>query len=174
MRLRLRFIGKVDRRLRSEVLELFKWLRSSYRFPNALEIRIVHQRVLIDFDGTECALRWWQSSRGGGPVTGEIAVGSFPQNMKDDGPQVAFPTVIAAVGRVLKYYYQAIHDSPQRGDYAEFWGDKMLKAYTGGTRPPEPWKGAWLGSGGCIQVRRTGRFRRSALRTAADRPRHRC
>ncbi len=143
MKLTLRFVGKVDARLKREILELGKWLRGWYPFPNALEIRLVHQKLLIDFDGTKCALRWWQSSRGQESVTGEIAVGSFPRNIRDHGPDVAFPTVVAAVGRVLKYYYQAIRDAPQREDYADLWGDRMLDAYVKGGSPPPPWTGAW-------------------------------
>ena len=145
MRLRIRFIDGVDTRLKSEIVELGKWLRTHYAFPNALEIRLVNQMTLIDFDGAECALRWWQSARGREPVTGEIAVGSFPGNLRDDGPSVAFGTVVAAVGRVLKYYYQAIRNAPYREDYADRWGDRLLDAYVNDTPPPPPWKGAWSG-----------------------------
>jgi len=143
MALRLRFIGGVDPHLKSEVVELGKWLRTEYPFPVALEIRLVNRLVLIDSDGTECALRWWQSSRGSEPVTGEIAVGSFSRNLRDDGASVAYPTVVAAVGRLLKYYYQIIRDAPQREDYADRWGDRLLDAYVDGSQPPPAWKGAW-------------------------------
>lgn len=143
MKLSLRFVGKVDARLKREILQLFKWLRRWYTFPNALEIRLVHQQRLIAFDGTTCALEWWQSSRGQESVTGKIAVGTFAKNFREGGPGVAYSTVIAAVGRVLKYYYQAIRDSPQREDYADLWGDKILDAYFGGAYPPPPWPGAW-------------------------------
>ena len=73
-----------------------------------------------------------QSSRGLESVTGEIAAASFPENLEDGGPETAFPTVIAAVGRLLEYYYQAVRGAPIREDPAERWGDRMLDAYTGG------------------------------------------
>ena len=120
-----------------------KWLRGWYPFPNRLEIRLVHQMRLVDFDGTKCALRWWQSSNRTEPVTAEIAVGTFAKNFESDGEGVAFCTVVAAVGRALKYYYQAVRDSPKREDYAERWGDRLLDAYCDGSSPPPPWKGAW-------------------------------
>ncbi len=141
-KLRLRFVDDVDSRLKPEMRELGCWLRAWYDFPNPLEIRFVGRPVLVDHDGTRCALRWWQSQRGRETVTAEIAVGSFARNLREGGPEVAYPTVVAAVGRVVKYYYQAIRNAPQRKDFADRWGDKMIDAYVNGTRPPAPWTGA--------------------------------
>ena len=142
MQLRFRFVGDVDERLKNELRPFARWLRGWYRFPVPLEIRLINQLELVDDDGTPCHLRWWQSSRGQEPVTGEIAVGRFPHNLKHDGPMVAYPTVVAAIGRLLKYYFQAIREAPRRTDFAERWGDRLLEAYTEGTRPPPAWKGA--------------------------------
>ena len=109
MNLSFRYIGGVNPYLKKEMFYFGKWLRQNYEFPNPLEIRLVNKDVLIDFDGTECALRWWQNSHGAESVKGEIAVKSFSKNLKDEGPSVAFPTILAAISRVLKYYYQAIY-----------------------------------------------------------------
>jgi len=140
MRFRLRFDDGVDARLKPEIVALGKWIRQRYQFPNPLEIRLISKKVLTEPDGSKCALRWWQSSRGLEAVTGEIAVGSFSAKMRDDGPTVAFPTVVAAVGRVMKYYYQAIRNAPQREDHATRWGDRLLDAYVDGTALPPPGK----------------------------------
>lgn len=138
MALSFRYKGKVDLRLKREMHYFGKWLREHYEFPNPLEIRLVHQDFLIDFDGTKCALRWWQNSGGAESVKGEIAIKSFDRNLRNEGPQVAFPTVIAAVGRVIKYYNQAINDSPIREDRATSWGDKIMDAYIDNKVPPKP------------------------------------
>lgn len=143
MKFRLRFIGDVDYRLKPEIVAFGKWLRKSYAFPLGLEIRLVHAKALTDFDGTSCALRWWQSSLGHESFTGEIAVGSFAANLRDCGSGTAFSTVVAAVGRVLKYYFQVVRDAPSREDYATTWGDRLLDAYVEETAPPPPWRGAW-------------------------------
>jgi hypothetical protein len=132
---RLRFIGRVDRRLRPEVLALARWLRRWYSYPSGLELRLVHEPKLVDTDGTRCVLRWWQNGTGR-PVVAEIAVHSFAQHFHDEGPEVAYPTVIAAMGRVLKYYDHAITDRAPREEFVERWGDKLLDAYVGGTVPP--------------------------------------
>jgi hypothetical protein len=132
---RLRFIGRVDRRLKPEVLAFARWLRRWYSYPSALELRLVHEPRLIDTDGTRCALRWWQNGTGR-PVVAEIAVHSFARNLCAEGPKVAYPTVIAAMGRVLKYYDHAIIDRAPREASVERWGDKLLDAYVGGKVPP--------------------------------------
>ena len=142
MGLRLRFVDGVDPRLKPEIVYLGKWLRRCYSFHSTLEIRLVNARTLTDFDGTKCTLRYWQSSRGAEPVIAEIAAGSFPQNLRTCGPGVAYPTVAAAVGRSVKYYFQIVRGSPLREDYATLWGDKLLDAYIDGSVPPPPWKGA--------------------------------
>src|SRR5450631_4499179 len=98
---RLRFIGRVDRRLRTEVLALTRWLRRWYSYPSGLELRLVHERRLVDTDGTSCVLRWWQNGTGT-PVVAEIAVHSFAGDLHTKGPNMAYPTVIAGIGRVLK------------------------------------------------------------------------
>ena len=139
MSLKLRFIGDVNPVLKRQMIYFGMWLRIHYEFPVPLEIRLVYQDVLIDFDGTECTLRWWQNSQGR-PVKGEIAVKSFDRDLKEKGEKVAFPTVVAAISRVVKYYYQVINDSPIRYDYAEQWGDKVMDAYIDETIPPPPFK----------------------------------
>lgn len=124
---RLRFIGRVDRRLRPEVLTLTRWLRRWYSYPSVLEIRLVHEPRLVDTDGTNCVLRWWRNDTGT-PVVAEIAVHSFAGQLREKGPNVAYPTVIAAIGRVLKYYDHAITDRAPREQFVERWGDKLLDA----------------------------------------------
>jgi hypothetical protein len=136
MSLSFRYIDNVNPYLKAEMLNFGKWLRKSYDFPVPLEIRLVNQKILIDFDGTECALRWWQNSGGTESVKGEIAVGRFVQNFMNEGPNVAFPTVIAAICRVVRYYYQAINDLPINEGEATEWGDKVMSAFIEKTAPP--------------------------------------
>lgn len=141
MTLKLRFLRGVDPLLKKEMVVFGKWLRGWYSFPLGLEIRLVHQAVLVDSDGVESHLRWWQTASGR-PVLAEIAVGSFAKNLAEEGPEVAFPTVVAAIARVVKYYYQVVRDAPVRDDLAERWGDKVLEAYVKKSQPPPPWSGA--------------------------------
>jgi len=136
MSLSFKYIGDVNPDLKKEISYFEKWLRKYYEFPNPLEIRLIYKQVLIDFDGTECALRFWQNSSGAESVIGEIAVKSFDKNLRDEGEDVAYPTVIAAISRILKYYYQMIHNSPIREDYATSWGDKVMNAYIDNEIPP--------------------------------------
>jgi hypothetical protein len=49
---------------------------------------------------------------------------------------MAYATVIAAIGRVLKYYDDAITDRAPREKFVDRWGDKLMNAYLGGTAPP--------------------------------------
>ena len=142
MSLKLRFVGDVNPHLKSQMIYFGMWLRIHYQFPISLEIRLIYQDILIDFDGTECNLRWWQSSCGSESVKGEIAVKAFDRTLKEEGENIAFPTVIAAISRVVKYYYQIINNSPIRYDYAEKWGDKVMDAYIDETIPPPPFKGS--------------------------------
>jgi hypothetical protein len=144
MSLNIRFVGKVDPRLRSEIVACGRWIRRWYSFPVGLEVRFIHRTVLIDTDGAECYLRWWQNASER-PVNAEIAVGLFRKNLRREGPEVAYPTVVAALGRALKYYFQAIRDKAPRSDHAERWGDRLLDAYIAGSIPPQPWRGAWSG-----------------------------
>jgi hypothetical protein len=132
---RLRFIGRVDRRLRREVLALTRWLRRWYSYSSGLELRLVHEPKLVDTDGTRCALRWWQNGTGT-PVVAEIAVHSFAGNLRARGPGMAYCTVIAAIGRVLKYYDYAITDRDPREKFVERWGDRLMDSYVDGTMPP--------------------------------------
>lgn len=134
--LRIRFIGDVDERLRLEVMFFARWVRTWYSFPHPFVIRLVHQPFVTDIDGVKCAQHWWQTSRGRKGVVAEIAVASFSEIFKREGNTVAFPTVIWAVGRVIKYYLQTTSDSPIRVDLAEKWGDKLLEAYIEGSVPP--------------------------------------
>jgi hypothetical protein len=69
-------------------------------------------------------------------VVAEIAVHAFARSLHAEGENVAFPTVIAAMGRVLKYYDHAIIDRAPREKAVERWGDKLLDAYVDGTVPP--------------------------------------
>jgi hypothetical protein len=136
MSLSFRFIDNVNPYLKSEMVYFGKWLRKSFDFPVPLEIRLVNRKVLIDFDGTECSLRWWQNSGGAETVKGEIAVMSFDENLRNEGPTVAFPTVAAAICRVVRYYYQAIYDLPPNTEAATEWGDQVVDAFIDNTPPP--------------------------------------
>jgi hypothetical protein len=136
MSLSFRYIDNVNPYLKSEMFYFGKWLRKSYDFPTPLEIRLVNRKVLIDFDGTECTLRWWQNSGGAETVKGELAVKSFDENLNNEGPTVAFPTVIAAISRIVMYYYQAIYDLPLNEDSATEWGDQVMDAFIAKTNPP--------------------------------------
>lgn len=69
-------------------------------------------------------------------MVAEIAVGSFAGNLRAQGPNMAYPTFIAAIGRVLKYYDHAITDCAPREKFIERWGDQLLDAYIGGKVPP--------------------------------------
>jgi len=113
-----------------------RWVRAWYSFPNPFVIRLVHQPFVTDIDGVMCALHWWQTSRGHQGVVAEIAVESFSVNYEREGNTVAFPTVMFAIGRVIKYYLQTTSDSPIRNDLAKKWGDKLLDAYIEGGVPP--------------------------------------
>lgn len=132
---RLKFIGLVDRRLKAEVLVLTRWLRRWYWYPSGLDLRLVHKPKLVNTDGTKCVLRWWQSDTGS-PVVAEIAVHSFAGNLRAKGPGMAYATVIAGIGKVLKYYDDAITDRAPREKLVDRWGDKLMNAYLDGTAPP--------------------------------------
>jgi len=129
MALAFRYINNVHPDLKDEMRYFGKWLRQSYQFPTPLEIRLVCVNRLVDFDGTKCNLRWWQNSRWPESFKGEIAVKSFVRNLQKEGPSVAFPTVIAAIGRVISYYNQAISDLPASEMKATVWGDKLMDSY---------------------------------------------
>jgi len=132
----MRCVGAVDPRLREELVAGFRWIRANYSFPTSVEIRFVHVARIVDFDGAACALRWW--SEDGGSFVGEIAVLSFAKNYAREGPTVAFPTVVAAVGRALKYYFQCVSGAPNRADHAEAWSERFLEAYIDDDVPPPP------------------------------------
>ena len=136
MSLTFKYLDGVHPELKSEILAFARWLRQNYTFETPLEIRLIPKDVIVDFDGVECALRWWQNKRKPESVKGEIAVKSFELTLINEGPTVAFPTVIAAIGRVLKYYLLAIHDLPESEDVATKWGDRLLDAYCDKTSPP--------------------------------------
>ena len=143
-RLVVRFDGPVDGRLRSEVARFARWLRRWYTFETPLTIRLVHASSIADYGGRQVWLRWWHSYEPGEPITGEIAVESFARNLEDYGPTVAYPTVLAAMARIAKHYFQTLNCSPARVDYAERWASKVLDAYFDGASPPPPWRGARL------------------------------
>lgn len=137
MTLKIRFVGGVDARLKKEVVALGRWLRRWYSFRVDLEVRFVNDDVLYDVDGAKCFLRWWQNANRR-PVFAEIAVGSFGRNLRNEGPNVAYPTVVAATGRALKYYNQAVRNKPWSEKLADRWGDRLMKAYIDGSKPPRP------------------------------------
>jgi hypothetical protein len=136
MSLSFKYLNNVNPYLKGEIYYFGKWIRKMYEFPLPLEIRLINKQVLIDFDGTNCALRWWQDSGRNQSVKGEIAVGTFNENLNNEGPTVAFPTVIAAIGRIVKYYYQAIQDVPIDEHLATEWGDQVMSAFIDKTMPP--------------------------------------
>ena len=136
MSLSFRYLNNVNPYLKDEMLYFGKWLRKSYDFPIPLEIRLVNQQVLVDFDGTKCALRWWQNAGKTESFKGEIAVGTFDKNLRLEGKSVAFPTVIAAIGRIVKYYFMSINDLSIKENVATEWGDEVMAAYTDKTNPP--------------------------------------
>jgi len=138
-RLHIRYINNVDARLKPEILVFARWLRTWYQFPIAFHLQLIGADHLIDYDGTPCALRWWHNSANS-PFVGQLAVGSFTNNLELEGDSVAFPTVIASIGRLVKYYSQVISNAPIRTDFAEVWGDKLLDAYIEGAIPPYPCK----------------------------------
>ena len=135
MSLSLRYINDVHPYLKSEMIYFGKWLRRYYEFETPLEIRLINKDMLIDFDGTKCALRWWQNAKS---VKAEIAVKSFRKNLRDEGENVAFPTVVAAIGRAIYYYNKAISNSKHTEKSAETWGDKVMDAFIDRKRPPFP------------------------------------
>jgi hypothetical protein len=142
--LRMRFVGGADPRLRPEAMYWARWIRAWYTFSLPLEIRLVNVPAIVDYDGVECAMRWWQSTRGREPFIAELAVGAFASTLETEGPTTAYPTVFAAIGRILKYYFQAESNSWYREDYAERWGDKLLDAYMHDSTPPPPRSGMKL------------------------------
>lgn len=135
MSLSLRYIEDVHPDLKAELRYFGRWLREEYEFSLPLEIRLVNRRHLIDTDGTECALRWWENEKS---FKSEIAVLSFRENLANEGSNVAFPTVVAAMGRALYYYYRAINDLVSSETQATHWGDKVLDAYIQDKKPPVP------------------------------------
>jgi len=135
MSLSLRYIDNVHPDLKGEMRHVGRWLRREYEFSLPIEIRLVNRRFLTDTDDEECALRWWQNEKS---FRSEIAVFSFYENLAKEGPNVAYPTVFAAVGRALYYYYRAINDLSASEVKAIRWGDKVLEAYIEGETPPVP------------------------------------
>ena len=134
MSLAFRYKDGINPDLKNEIIYFGKWLRQNYVFTKPLEIRLIHKDELLDFDGTKCALRWWQCSSES--VKGEVAVKSFDSNLKNDGPAVAYPTVIAAISRVVKYYFLAIQDIPEHEIIVTEWGDNVMSAYIDKITPP--------------------------------------
>ncbi|NQY36502.1 MAG: hypothetical protein HRT37_16310 [Alteromonadaceae bacterium] len=122
--------------LKNEITYFGKWLRQNYVFTKPLEIRLIHVHEIIDFDGVKCAIRWWQCSNENESVKGEVAVKSFDENLENDGPSVAYPTVIASISRVIKYYFLAIQNLPENEDSVTEWGDNVMSAYIDKIAPP--------------------------------------
>ncbi|MFT4589367.1 MAG: hypothetical protein ACI9VS_003184 [Candidatus Binatia bacterium] len=138
MAFHFRYVEGVPSILKNEIQHFGSWLRSGYEFPVPLEIKLINRPVLIDFDSTECHLRWWQLDNESGSIKVQIAVGKFTENFDSEGAEVACPTVIAAIGRGLSYYYQAIDDYPDSEQIAADWGDSLLDAYCDGKPTPHP------------------------------------
>lgn len=141
MSIHFRYIEGVPAKLKTQIQYLANWIRSGYGFPVPLEIKLINRQHLIDFDGTKCHLRWWQLDNQDESFKVQIAVGTFTSNLRNEGPTVAYPTVVAAVGRALGYYFQAIDDHPDSEQLATQWGDSLLEAYCNdGIHPhPNPW-----------------------------------
>ena len=137
MSLRIRYLDGVDAYLKSEMIGVGKWLRANYDFTTSFEVRLINRNILFDFDGTECALKWWQNSGRFESVKAEIAVGSFQKNLADEGAEVAFPTVIAAIGRAVYYYQRAITNVETSEGQATIWGDKLMNAFIEHKGAPE-------------------------------------
>ena len=140
---KVHYIGDVDERLKPEVNGFTRWLRQWYDFSVPLDLRLIASESITDDDGEQVAMRFWQDDDDT-PVTAELAVGTFARNFELDGPSVAYPTVLAAVARIVKYYFQAVTGAPFREDYAESWGDKVLDAYVSEHTPLRPHPGAKL------------------------------
>jgi len=140
MPLHFRYINSVPPQLKGQIQYFAIWLRTGYEFPVPLEVKIINKPTLVDFDGTRCNLRWWQNTPEES-VKAQIAVGSFKHHLDTEGPSVAYPTVFAAIGRVLSYYFQAIDDHPDSETLATEWGDELLNSYYGqkALPPPNPW-----------------------------------
>jgi len=137
---RLRFVGDIDARVRSESRAFARWIRQRYTFPNPLELRLLGQDVIIDDNGDDATSQWWQCERGREGVVIELAIGSLAGEAGPDGP-VNSPELLSSLGVALKCYYQLISNAPYRMDYAESWSDKLLDAYVHGTTPPPPRSG---------------------------------
>ena len=140
----MQFVGDVDAHLRREVERFARWLRRWYTFSRPLDIRLVHAAAVTDMDGKSVWLSWWQDYDRHETLHAEIAVGSFAGNLAAYGPDTAYPTVLAAVGRVVKHYFQCLGRSPVRADYAQRWADRALDAYYDRTTPPSPWPASRL------------------------------
>ena len=138
MSLSFSYIGNVHPYLRSEMSCFAKWLKKHYEFPISLDIRLMHQDVLIDSDKPGCTLRWRHNSGDFESVEGEIAVKSFNQNLENEGEHVAFPTVVVAINSLVGHYFQTINDSPSREDDLINWSNKVLDALIANTNPPSP------------------------------------
>lgn len=121
----------VDPRLRKELVVLGEWVDQAYGFPIDLELRIAGSELLVDDDGDECFMRWRQAGTDE-TVFVDIATGRFARNLEVDGEGVAFPTVIAAIGRGLQVYFQICRGEEWDEVAADVWGDRFLDAYTDG------------------------------------------
>jgi hypothetical protein len=142
--LRLRFVGDVDERLKQSVMAFARWLRQWYLFSAALEIKLVHVDCFVDEDGGSSVVRWWHARGPGQPGTAELAVASIGEMLDTEDASAVHAMVFVAIGRLVKNYFQALHEAPIREDYAEIWATKLLNAYASGATPPQPYRGSLL------------------------------
>jgi tetratricopeptide (TPR) repeat protein len=129
--------------LQEELQPLRTWLLQWYSLPCPIEIRFVGLQHLPTDNEEPAYLEFSQDADGQRAITVSIAVGSFAENMESGGPTCAYPTVIAAVGRGLKYSYQMTYNSPISETNASRWGDKLMEAYISGSTPPPPLQRSW-------------------------------
>ncbi len=129
MPLHIRYLKQVPQELKSEVRLFSHWLRKNYIFKTPLEIKLINDEFLIDFDGTKCYMRYWQLSNKYESVKVQIAVGNFEKYLKEEGESTAYPTVLSAIGRGICYYYQFTENVIQFEEISEEWVTVLLNSY---------------------------------------------
>ena len=133
----------VHPQLQDGLQSLGNWLSQWYSLPRSLEIRFFETKHLFAVDDEPVFLKFWQDEEGQKAITVEIAVGAFAENLETDGPECAYPTVVAAVGRGLKYGYQLAYDRTINKTNVSRWGDKFMAAYNADKTPPPPMERSW-------------------------------
>ena len=143
-RLSIRFVGDVDPALKQHVAAFARWLRQWYWLETPLVIKFVHVDCFLGDHGDNGLLRWSRTEDAGEPVIGELAVATISRIVDREEASAAYYMVLTDIGRILKYYFQTMRESPIRNDYAETWANKLVEAYVHGTMPPAPYRGAQL------------------------------